>query len=114
MKMRSSAVILVFCLFIPAAQASDGKPGRVYAVQAAECPAPLSKEGAWIYNRGWGTAHIPRALPWAGMSGPSGAMSGPVASGAIPCPFADAVSGRRASGNSPPMHPGAGPARESY
>jgi len=54
MKMRSSAVILIFCLFIPVAWASDGKPGRVYTIQAAECPAPLSKEGAWIYNRGWG------------------------------------------------------------
>ena len=51
---------MLFCLvwlllLIPAVRASDGKPGRVYANQAEECPAPLSKEGAWIYNRGWGT-----------------------------------------------------------
>ena len=60
--MRWTFFCLTWLLLVPAARASDGKPGPVDTIQAAECPAPLSKEGAWIYNRGWG-------------AGPDGAMA---------------------------------------
>ena len=53
--MRWMLFCLMWLLLVPTVRASDGKPGRVYAIQAEQCPAPLSKEGAWIYNRGWGT-----------------------------------------------------------